>query len=236
MYSALQQAILLGLKIVAMNSSNKEIENALTVENPDAAELLFKSYIHQFLVPFMHKALSVKEASDELKLPLNKVHYEINKLCDFGLLEITDTFIQKGRERKRYRANPAGYFIPFKITKNADMEEFFRMQDAQYYDYLMETFANYLINSPFNADTTGVHVGLDSEKDTIVKLSITDDPEQPNKRPFPPNVYAISDERFKLSFEDSVALQKEVKAVFAKYRKKQSGPAYIIRFFIAPWK
>ena len=236
MYSALQQSILLALKIVAMNSSNKDLETTTTVENPDAAELLFRSAIHEFLVPFMHKALSVKEASVELKLPLNKVHYEINKLCDFGLLEITDTFIQKGRERKRYKANTAGYFIPFKITKNADMQEFFRMQDAQYYDYLMETFANYLINSPLNADKTGVHVGLDKENKKLFRLSLTDDPSEPNKRPFPLNAYAISDERFKLSFEDSIAMQDEIKAVMAKYRKKESGPAYIVRFFIAPWK
>jgi len=223
-----------------MNSSPKEpddlnqLDQVLTIENPGAAELLFQSSTHQFLLPFMQEAISVKEASERLEQPLNKVHYQINKLCDFGLLQVADTFIQKGRERKLYKANASGYFIPFKVTKTTDLKEFLRVQDAQYYEHMLDTYSGYLLNSPFNADTTGVHVGLEDNK--FFRLSLTDDPSRPRRSPFPPNVYAMSDERFTLSFEDAIALQDEVKAVFEKYRKKESGPAYIIRFSCAPWK
>lgn len=231
----LQQSIVLALKITPMNSSPKEIEEVLTVKNPDAAELLFQSSTHQFLLPFMHEALSVKDASEHLEQPLNKVHYQINKLCSFGLLKIADTFMHKGRERKLYKANVSGYFIPFNITKTTDLKDFLRAQDAQYYDHMLDIYSGYLLNSPFNVETTGVHLGLE-EKENLFRLSLTDDPSRPRKNPFPPNVYAMSDPRFKLSFEDAVAFQDEVKAVFEKYRKKDSGPAYVIRFSCAPWK
>ena len=218
----------------AMNLSAKDLKAYQTIASADTAELLFQAATTDFLVPFMHDALSIKEASEYLGLPFMKVHYQVKKFCKHGLLEVVDEFEQKGRNRHRYRASAQGFFVPFKVTKAYDLKGFLREQDAPWYDHMLSTFAFYLLQSAFDPDNMGVHLHLANE--TLFRLSLTDDPTKPQKNPFPEDVYAMSDESFKLSAEDAADMKREIGAVLNKYRTKETGQSYQVRFFCLPSK
>lgn len=217
-------------------SSSQNKQKALhVVSSEKAATMLLHPETIDLLRPFMRHALTVQEASKTLGLPFMKVHYQIKKLLALNLLEVVETFIFKGRERKRYRAKARRFFVPFKTTHANDLKSFLRAHDAQWYEPMLNTYVKNLQQSQMNIERFGI--GLRLDENDVFLFSLTDDPHDLTKRaPYSDNMDTLWDTSFYLSHDDVEAMQTEVKAVLAKYKRKRSGARYLVRFAYAPWE
>jgi predicted transcriptional regulator len=82
------------------------------LKNARAARILANPDIAVYLKPFMHQALSIKQAAEELHLPIQTMHYRVKQMEQAGLLEVVNTKARRGRPIKQYQAKA----ITFKIS------------------------------------------------------------------------------------------------------------------------
>ncbi len=207
----------------------------LIVSNVEAADLLLETETTELLRPFMRKTLTIKEASESLGLSFMKAHYRIKKFVEIGLLEAVASFMHKGRERYRYRAVAKRFFVPFCKTQAYDLKSFLRKQDAQWYEPMLSSYVSSIEQSTLNPETFGISISID--ENNLFKFSVGDNPEiDSQKMSATSDVSMMWDTSFYLSLEEMQQMQTELKNVLDKYRAKQNGQRYVVRFACVPWR
>ncbi len=94
-----------------------------TVTDPVQARLLTEPVSKEFFKPFLAHERSASEAADILKAGLNTTLYRIKTLLKAGLLQVVREVPRKGRAVKVYRSVHDAYFVPFRCTPYATLEE-----------------------------------------------------------------------------------------------------------------
>jgi hypothetical protein len=217
-----------------------DLSSLYIVKTTEAAQTLLKPDTIDLLRPLMTQALTSQELSTVLGQPFMKVHYRIKKLLELQLLVVVETFISKGRERKRYQAKAKRFFVPFAMTQANDIKSFLKDFDNQWYEPMIESYVNCLQKSAINFDTFGI--GLTLDKDDVFKFSLSDDPRDFSKKVSRlPDADSIWNTSYYLNLTDIESMQNEIRAVLLKYQqkrgeKKQGQQRYVVRFAYAPWK
>lgn len=111
------------------------------VHEPEAAWAFTDHRRLRFLEPFMRHPTSLKEAADALEMPLNSLHYYVQKFLTLGLLEVTSVQKRGGRPIKRYKAAAEAFFVPFSAFDHADLNEHLRERDASLWPLLHRSAA-----------------------------------------------------------------------------------------------
>jgi hypothetical protein len=75
------------------------------------------------LVPFFGRELTLSQVTSELGTTLGRMHYQVTRLIDLGLLRISRTEPRAGRAFKYYTALSERLFLPFDTTSFATLEE-----------------------------------------------------------------------------------------------------------------
>lgn len=129
-----------------------------TVTNNRQAQLLTEPKSKEFFKPFLAQERSVTQAAKELGCNLNTMLYRVKKLRAAKLLRVARKEKRKGREIKYYRSIHDAYFIPFRLTTYATLEERLEAQAEPIFANLInayahalkqnERFGNYLLRGP----------------------------------------------------------------------------------------
>lgn len=115
-----------------------------TVTNSRQAQLLTDPKSKEFFKPFLATERSVTQAAKELGCNLNTMLYRVKILQAAKLIKVTRREKRKGREIKYYRSVHDAYFIPFRLTSYATLEERLEVQGEPIFATLIRAYAHAL--------------------------------------------------------------------------------------------
>ena len=130
------------LRMIAPDSSSFH-----TVTDKKQAHLLTDPKSKAFFKPFLARERSTSQAAQVLGCPLTTMHYRVRQFLAAGLLELTREEKRKGRAVKLYRSTHDAYFIPFRVTPYATLEERLATQAAPLFANLLRAYADALRQS-----------------------------------------------------------------------------------------
>jgi hypothetical protein len=204
-----------------------------TVTSARQAQLLTEPKSKGFFEPFLAQERSVTQAAKELNCNLNTMLYRIKTLRAAKLLKVSRKEKRNGREIKHYRSVHDAYFIPFKLTPYATLEERLEAQGKPIFATLLnayaqvleqnERFGNYVFRGP-----TGGVITTDSVPDLALSGL--------------PVVY--SDMITNLSKEEALELAEELRNTFKRgflsddqaKRSKSQNQDYLMMVALLPLK
>ena len=202
-----------------------------TVADTEQARLLTEPTSKGFFKPFLAYERSASEAAAIMRCSLNTMLYRIKTLLRAGLLEVTQEKQRKGRAVKIYRSVHDAYFIPFKVTPYATIEERLEVQSEPIFAGLIRSYAATLDKN----DRYGHHIfigegGAVWTSDLLPELTPTG----------LPNIF--TDIYIKLHDEDAHALGEELRELLERAlrldRKAQNDPearAYLNMVALLPF-
>jgi hypothetical protein len=118
-----------------------------TVKSAQQAQLLTEPRSKEFFKPFLARECSVSQAAKELNCNLNTMLYRVKTLQAAKLIKVTRKAKRKGREIKYYRSVHDAYFVPFKLTSYATLEERLEVQAEPIFSRLIHAYAHALKQS-----------------------------------------------------------------------------------------
>lgn len=111
------------------------------VLSDEGAQVLIAPRSRAFMKPFLGREASAAQASQELGVSLQAMHYQILKLLRLGLITLSRTEKRRGRAVKYYRSTHEVYFIPFEQTRYVDSEEALSTQVTRHVQALVTSVA-----------------------------------------------------------------------------------------------
>ena len=112
-----------------------------TVTDTEQARLLTEPTSKGFFKPFLARERSASEAASIMQCSLNTMLYRVKTLLRAGLLEIIREEPRKGRAVKIYRSVHDAYFVPFRVTPYATLEERLEVQAEPIFAGLIQSYA-----------------------------------------------------------------------------------------------
>jgi hypothetical protein len=177
-----------------------------------AARLLILPKVRPLLASFMRQEYRLKILSDELGIPLNLIHYWVNRLINAGLIEISKEEVCQGKTRKYYRAVDSIFSIPSNLLSPS-----YAANDD--FDWLVRLRAGIENTMPQLLGQGGLQIYMNkegilnfvplSENNYVWTLA--------NKDSNTSVVLNTWTDALLLDFEDASNLQKELWIVFQKY-------------------
>ncbi len=213
--------------MAAPDSGSPSPSDVHTVADAEQARLLTDPRGKEFFKPFRARERSATQAAEELGRPLNSVLYRIGTFLGAGLLEVARTEKRAGRAVKHYRSVHGAYFVPFKLTPYASLEERLQAQAAPIFARLIHDYAAMLMSS----ERFGQHL----LRDPNLGVLTTDFP--------PEQIFGIlpvvyADMVTKLSDEEAAQLGRVLRQVLgrASHRAGQTGAerAYFLMVALLP--
>lgn len=176
-----------------------------TVTDPEQARLLTEPASKNFFKPFLACERSAAEAAALLPCGLNTMLYRIKTFLRAGLLKVTHERRRKGRAVKVYRSVHDAYFVPFRVTPYATLEERLWVQAEPIFAGLIHAYEEALRQN----ERYGHHIFV-GENGAVWTSDLL--PEvNPNGQPI---VYANTTVR--LRAEDARTLGRELRALFER--------------------
>lgn len=175
-----------------------------TVTDTEQARLLTEPASKGFLEPFLARERSAAEAAAMMGCSLNTMLYRIKVLLRAGILEVVREEPRKGRAIKVYRSVHDAYFIPFRVTPYATIEERLEVQAKPIFAGLIRSYAA----AGRQNERYGHHIFM-GENGAMWTSDLL--PAQMAGQPF---IY--SDVYVKLRDEDAQVLGKELKGLLAR--------------------
>ncbi|MER3443745.1 MAG: transcriptional regulator [Meiothermus sp.] len=205
-----------------------EIPPMVEVRNPLAARILADPDVALWLKPFMKAELSVKEAAETLKVPLQTLHYRVEQMVEAGLLEVVGLEARRGRPIKRYRATATGFKVPLDLIPPRMLED---LESAVFWSRQLQEGLERTRRLPKYRDHLTVYLnehglmifGSSHEK---VRPKLLGDDE--------PAVLSLWTIGLHLTREDAKALQAELWEIYQRYHKRQGPERYVLHLGMAP--
>lgn len=112
-----------------------------TVTDAGQARLLTEPKSKAFFTPFLARERSASEAATFMGCSLNTTLYRIKTLLRAGLIHVIGERPRKGRTVKVYRSVHDAYFVPFRMTPYATLEERLEVQAEPIFAGLIRAYA-----------------------------------------------------------------------------------------------
>lgn len=208
------------------------------INDAEAARVLADPKQQRYLLPFIREELSLSEAARCLGVRPNSLLYHIDKLLALGLLEVARVQPRRGRASKLYRASAERFFIPFSLTR-ADSVQSLSTESSVRSEMV---FQKDLISAQMEVgDDWGIAIYV--MKEGGLSIDLTASREHPAEDtafildPDHPAAWSCWLET-NLGFEEAKALQRELVAVWARYKQMRDPdkPKYTLRLGLAPVK
>jgi hypothetical protein len=207
-------------------SSSREL---LVVNNPQAAATLLDPDLSMLLKPFMQGACTVGEAAGNLNVKPADLFYRVQRMVAVGLLEIVREEPRRGRPLKYYRGSARAFFIPFRATSAASVEDLVVKHDEGWSRRLVRSLAH-----AYTQEFSLAHWGLRIDyRDGLFIFSFLSHPQGVTAVT---SAFSTWDSNFYLGEEDRRRMANEVHEVLERYRDKRSGPRCVLRFAVVPWE
>lgn len=202
-----------------------------TVADTEQARLLTEPTSKEFFKPFLARERSAAEAAAVMRCSLNTMLYRIKTLLRAGLLGVVREQPRKGRAVKIYRSVHNAYFVPFRVTPYATIEERLEVQSEPIFAGLIHSYAAALKQNA----RYGHHIFV-NENGVVWTSDLL--PEQTPAGQ--PNIF--TDVYLRLRDEDARALGQELKELLGRALEldKQTGDdpearAYLNMVALLPW-
>ena len=185
-----------------------------TVTDTEQARLLTEPASKEFFKPFLARERSASEAASIMRCSLNTMLYRIKVFLRAGLLEVVREEPRKGRAVKVYRSVHDAYFIPFRVTPYATLEERLEVQAKPIFAGLLRSYAAALKQN----ERYGHHIFIGENgavwtSDLLPELNFTGQP------------VVYSDTTVKLRDEEARALAQELGDVFERVLRLETQVA-----------
>lgn len=205
-------------------------KDVLELDNSLAARILADPDIAVYIKPFMRQALSVKQAAEELKLPIQTLHYRVEQMERAGLLEVVGIEARRGRPIKHYQATSRAFRIPVKLIPNGVLQA---LNDHTTWKNDLEQGLERVLGGEKYQEHMVVYLDKDgllmwgSELDEKAK-----DPEVLG-HDFPA-VLNMWTGGMRLSRSDAKALQRELWELYERYAHRGGEGCYVMHLGLAP--
>ena len=207
----------------------------LRVETPEAARRLLEPATLKVLSPFVGRSRAASEVARELRVPLNTLLYQLNRLLEVGLIEVVGEVRRAGRAMKRYQAVADTFLLPYAVTPAETPEVLLAQEHAPRQAKLIQG----LVRAAYNElgargeRVWGVRVGLEGGRLTV-RNAIGPESSWNFLGASAPALVDLWAEDVTLDFAEAKALQKELCDLFGRYRAKKGQQSYIVRLGMAP--
>jgi hypothetical protein len=171
---------------------------------------------------------SLKDAAEELAVPLNRLHYWVCRFMQLGLIRVTRVEKRVGRPVKYYRASARSFLVPPELVPIGQFESI-EMYWVKKFWASLETSAPRLLHM------SGVRVFVDAEG-VMNSQSCQSHDEAWN--PLSPEVGAELNtwsNTLYLSRDDAKELQTRLMDLFLQYTQKLGTKQYVIHLGLAEW-
>lgn len=199
------------------------------------AELLLDERARRALSPFVGRERTAAGAAEELGMHLNTLLYQVRRLVDAGLLRVTRLEPRAARAVKHYRAVAEHFVLPYNLTRAETPETLLAQEHAGPEARLRRGLIHAgleLLNQQ-EPESVGVQVVLEGSR-LVLKNIVGPDSEWNFLDPEAPAMVDYWQEDVHLDFEEAKRLQAELCTIFARYKTRRGGQAYILRLALAP--
>ncbi len=208
----------------------------LEVCDPKRAALLLDAKTLRYLGPFMGEGRSAVEAARALGVGLNTLLYWVRRLLGAELLEVAHEIPRTGRGIKIYRARAERFYVPFDSTNLTSVEDLLMQEYGPLYRRILHSFLKAGIQMVGGAmGDFGLVVFADADGRLVSRHAPHPD-RTINFDLFSLQAPAIllSWQELRLEFADAKAMQRELEAVFARYRDRAGSGSYLAHVALTP--
>ncbi|MBB5233901.1 hypothetical protein [Deinococcus budaensis] len=200
--------------------------------DPQRAPRLIDGWEMRYLGPFLGREATLSAAARQLGVSLSRLHYQVGRLQEEGLLEVTRLERRGRRELKVYRAVADVVFVPFELLPLETVEVALARADAPWLTFFLRSLARVWREHP---GQWGMRV--EGTGDGGVRASIVAHPERAVDLADAgmPAVHLggwVTDLR--LDFQEAKALQHELGEVLARYVGRRGAERYLLQVRLAP--
>lgn len=190
----------------------------------------------KYLSPFVGKTFTAKDAATKLDVHLTTLLYQVNQLCRAGFLSYQEV-ARAGRPVKYYRASGEAYFVPYRLSPYASLEEWLLREYEPVEKAFLRNFvasALHLVDNP-DPETFGLWITLNEER-----LQVRHGPHPDQAFPKEllgakaPPLLNTWDDQLTLEFDDARALYAEMQDLLTRYRSKRGSGRYFVRLALSP--
>lgn len=204
----------------------------LVIDDPRAVTALLEPDFVILLKPFMAAPCTVHEAAAWLGMDPRALYYPVRRMLAFGLLELAFESPRRGRALKHYRASAKTFFVPFRASPHASVQDFISKGQEAWSQRLMRSVAKEATEAEGAAQLC-LQIGY---QDGFIMHGLALDPRLETP-PLPPGrAVSVWDSSLYLSEDDARRLAEELQAVLGRYRDKRSGRRRLVHLAVAPWE
>lgn len=201
----------------------------LELSHPLAARILADPDLAVLLKPFMRGPLSLKCAADELKVPLQTLHYRAGQMLEAGLLQVEREEARRGRPVKYYQATARAFEVSLELVPARLLE---RLEGYAAWKRLFEAGVVKASRQRNRADTLAVH--LDGEGALIWGARVSQNIRPDELAEGEPAVLDFWGAGLRLSRKEAKMFQKELWLLYEKYAHRKGNERYVLHLGLAP--
>jgi hypothetical protein len=214
---------------------DSQLRDQAVIENPETAALMFQAKSLELLGVLIESERSLQQISDALGWPLNTSKYQLERLCQAGLVTCVRKEARAGRPIRFYRAIASRFFVPYVLTPAMNPATLLEQE----YAAKAKRFAHNLTTVALKAREAqgemdwGVRFSLENGKirqhaalEEAAHWNFLSDDD--------PALIDVWEEGLMLSREEAKALQLELCQLIGRYRAKSGDGPYTLRLGLTP--
>jgi predicted transcriptional regulator len=214
---------------------DQQTRDQAVIETSETAALMFQPKSLELLSVLIESERSLQQISDVLGWAINTSKYQLERLCQAGLVTCTREEARAGRPIRFYRAIASQFFVPYVLTPAMNPATLLEQE----YVPKSKRFAHNLTMTALKAREAqgeidwGVRFSLENGK--IRQHAALEEAAQWNfLSDDDPALIDVWEEGLMLSREDAKALQLELCHLFARYCAKAGEKVYTLRLGLTP--
>lgn len=203
------------------------------IDRQDAALVLIDPVQQRYLLPFLARACTVKDAAERTHTSLNSMYARVKRFVRLGLLRVVRTQARHGRAVKLYRSVADRFFVPALLVNFETVEAVQAKHDAFWERELRRSLLRARME---DTGEWGFELARDEQGDFWVYGAKRPGERYNSRAPGAPATVSLWSEQISLDYDDAKSLQDELLAVYRKYRARRGSQTYLLRIGLAPWQ
>lgn len=196
-----------------------------------ASDVLMDPRALRHLAPFLGRAVTITQASEETGEKPNTTLKRVRRYLDVGLIEVVDVLPRRGRPTKVYRTVADVFFVPFEATRSDSLEGALAERDSYWESLLRRNVVRARLETLGN---WGTRIYRDERGRLQVQTAVTPDANASTLHSSAPAVFSAWRDAVMLDFDDAKALQRELFELLRRYQRPGGSQRYILRLAMAP--
>lgn len=200
------------------------------VDNALAARILADPKAAVFLKPFMSGPTPLKAAAEVLNLPIQAMHYRVERMCKAGLLEVVAISQRPGRPIKHYQATATSFRVPLELIPQRLLEN---LSGHAFWKALLERSLQKALRAHEYGSEIVVYRNADG---LLVWGSNLEDESSPPEHldPQHPAILNFWNGGLMLDRHDAKALQRDLWELYERYAHRNGAEKYVLHLGLAP--